>query len=99
MIDETPQEHRDHETDVEEHARWSADHMHALSVLRRVEAQIYQHEAAIHKHRMAIMQHEQGTGGDMHETHATLEERHEHSGEDHKRLLEAVLELEQLLAK
>ena len=99
MTQESQQEHREHEADAEDHFRWSAEHMHALSVLRQVEAQIYKHESAIQKHRLAIMQHEQGMGGDMAETHQTLEERHEHSSEDHKHLLEAVLDLERLLAK
>ncbi|MEF8793818.1 hypothetical protein [Thiohalorhabdus sp.] len=99
MTQETQQEHREHEADAEEHFRWSADHMHALSVLRQVEAQIYKHESAIQKHRLAIMQHEQGTGGDMTEAHQTLEQRHQHSNEAHQRLLGAVLDLERLLAQ
>jgi hypothetical protein len=97
MTGESQQEHREHEADAEEHFRWSAEHMYALAVLRRVEARIYQHESAIQKHRLAVMQHEQGTGGDMGDTHDALQQRHDDSADSHRRLLDAVLALERLL--
>jgi hypothetical protein len=98
MSQESESEHTEHEADAEDHFRWTAEHMHALAVLRRVEATLYQHEAAIQKHRLEIMHHEQGTGsGDMHGTHDALQQRHEHGSEEHERLLKAIFDLERLL--
>jgi hypothetical protein len=97
MTQETPKEHREHEADAEDHFRWSADHMYALSVLRRAEAHIYRHESAIQQHRLEVLRHEQGTGGDMSETHDDLQARHDDSADNHRRLLRAVLDLERLL--
>jgi predicted nucleic acid-binding Zn-ribbon protein len=98
----SPTPHAVHIRDEQEHLTWSADHMRALAVIRKIEARIYAAEVEILEHRAEIMRHEEaldhgGADAALSREHDSMEHRHKAARSEHRRLLAAIHALEEHL--
>ena len=98
--------HIDHIRQTQDHLKWRAEHMRAFATLRRVEAALLTHEAQIISHDAEIQRHEEQIAhGASHapkppaDDHSRFAQAHDHGGEHHAALVEAILKLEALLPK
>ena len=51
--------HAEHLAQAQDHYRWRHDHLEALSILKRAEAEIFAHQAQIMAHEAEIARHEE----------------------------------------
>jgi hypothetical protein len=101
MSTDDTQAHIDHLRSEQDHLQWSADHMRALSVLRRLEARLYDHEAHTMLHRAESARHDEALRhGNTHlpapkaGEHKTMGAEHADKSRHHSKLMEAIFALE-----
>jgi hypothetical protein len=101
MNTEDRQAHLDHLRMEQDHAGWSADHLRALSVLRRLEAHLYDHEAHTVLHSAEMARHDEALShGGTHMPppkageHKAMGGQHTEKSRNHSKLMQAIFALE-----